>query len=398
MLRRINAEVVLRAIRETGPVSCAQISRATGLSRPTVLGVADQLVEAGFVSEAEVEAPPGARRPGRPARLLRFRAEFGHVLGLDIGAHKILALVADLSGRVCGAERRTGIGGSAAGVLEQAAGAIQGALAQAGVGPESLVEAVVGTPGVIDPATGSIALAPQLPGWEGLRLAVELERTVPCRVTVENEVRAALVAELARGAAHDHDPVAYLQIGIGIGCAMTIGGRLHRGAWGASGEIGYLPLFDLPTEAAERGFGAFEYSAGGTAIARLGAESAAQPAGAAILEAAGSLEAVDARAVFAAARRGDRVALDIVDRAALGLARGIASVSLLIDPELVVLGGGLSRAGDLLVDPIRRALGDLVPRPPALTVTTLGDEVVALGAIELALEAARQRLFAFESA
>src|SRR5438874_6252483 len=159
LLRRLNSAAVLHAVREDGPVSRADIARVTGLSKPTVNAAVEILLEQGYVNERddELASPP---RPGRRPRLLRFASGLGHVLGIDIGANKVLVLVADLAGQVLATERRKSDPEAVLELVEEAAAA---ALEAAGV--TNLKSVGVGTPGVVDPVSGRVTLAPQLAGW-----------------------------------------------------------------------------------------------------------------------------------------------------------------------------------------------------------------------------------------
>jgi len=271
LLRRLNSALVLRTIRAAGPVSRAEIAKETGLSKPTVNEVVELLLRAGYVHESVTYGELRPRRPGPRARLLSFRADLGHVLGIDIGANKILASVADLAGDILATERRrTAARGplDAEDRLAEVRTAAGAALASVGVQRASLKAVAVGTPGVVDPVTGEVTLAPQLEGWEGIRLGRLLGRSFPCPVLVDNEVHLAVLAERWRGAAQDIDDAVYLQVGVGIGAGILIGGELYRGAGGAAGEIGYLPLVD-GYQPPGLGLGPFEFSAGGNAFARL---------------------------------------------------------------------------------------------------------------------------------
>ncbi len=391
----MNSALVLRTIREGGPLSRAQLARATGLSKPTVNEVADALLRAGYVSENVADGQAEPRRPGPRGRLLSFRADLGHVLGVDIGGNKILVLVADLAGRIVGSDRRRTAGArSADSVLRRVRGAADAALAKAEVDRRDLRAVAVGTPGVVD-AEGRVTLAPQLGGWEQIRLAERLGREFACPVLVENETHLSLLAERWRGAAQGVDNAVFVQIGIGIGAGILIGGELYRGAAGAAGEIGYLPLDDSNGEARD-GLGPFEHAAGGMAFARLGREAARRPGGALLLElAGGDPVAIDAQVVFDAARRGDPAAAEIVETLTLRLARGVAAVSAVLNPTSVIIGGGVSRAGAALVEPLERHLKELVPVPPDLVLSSLGDEAVALGGVRRAVQSVDERLFHF---
>jgi len=395
-MRRLNSALVLRAIRDGGSMSRSEISRLTGLSKPTVHEVVESLLRTGYVRESSAGERGG--RPGPRARLLTFRADLGYVLGIDIGANKLLALVADLGGTIVASERRRTSGGlSSEALLDEVCATARAALSAAKVERTSLKAVGVGTPGVVDPVSGEVTLAPQLAGWEGLQLGKKLERSFPCPVLVDNEVHLALLAERWRGAVQGIDEVFYVQLGVGIGGGILVGGDLYRGSAGAAAEIGYLPVSDDRHEPSGAGPGPFELAAGGTAFARLGQASAAGPGGKLLRELAGGDPAsVDAEIVFAAARQGDKAALTIVDELTKRLARGIASVVVVLNPATVVIGGGLSRAGAVLMGPLERRVSELVPWSPLLVLSALGDEAVALGAVRLGIQSVEERLFSFD--
>ena len=396
LLRRLNAAAVLGTIRTDGPISRAELARVTGLSKPTVNGAVELLLESGYLTERIADVDSRARRPGPRARLLSFRGDLGHVLGIDIGANKVLVIVADLTGEVLGsARRRTGASDreTADSLLDLVEAATDEALFTVGVDRSSLQAVGVGTPGVVDPLSGRVTLAPQLGGWEGIRLARRLEPGFPCAVLVDNEVHLSVLGERWRGSAQGIDDALYVQVGVGIGGGVLIGGDLYRGAGGAAGEIGYLPIFD-DDDAGRDGLGPFEYAAGGTAFARLGRRAAAAGESPLLLAlAGGDPDAIDAEVVFAAADRGDLAARRILDELLQRLARGIASAVTVLNPSTVIVGGGVSRAGVRLLEPLERHIAGLVPVPPRVVLSSLGDEAVALGAARLALQTVEERLF-----
>jgi predicted NBD/HSP70 family sugar kinase len=395
LLRRLNSAALLHAVRAEGPISRPELARATGLSKPTVNEVVEVLLRSGYVTESVADDESRPRRPGPRARLLTFRSEAGYLLGIDIGANKVLVLVADLSGDVLATERRaTGARErrDAAALLELVDDAVESALEAAQVSQASVEAVGVGTPGVVDPLSGRVTLAPQLGGWEGIQLGRHVGQTFSCPVLVDNEVRLSLLAERWRGTAQGIDDAFLVQIGVGIGGGVLIAGDVYRGASGAAGEIGYLPLFD--GEESSRRLGPFEHAAGGTAFARLARRAVARGDGHAMLElAGGEPDAIDAEVVFAAAARGDAAATTIVEEVLERLARGIAAAVVLLDPSTVILGGGVSRAGASLLGPLERRVCELVPVAPRMILSSLGDEAVALGAVRLALQAVEARLF-----
>ncbi|QKW26474.1 ROK family transcriptional regulator [Streptomyces seoulensis] len=369
LLRRINSAVVLHALRATDCATLTEITRVTGLSRPTVEGVVDDLIGAGLVMETAAEEG-AARRQGRPARRFRFRAEAGHLLGLEIGAHRVAALLADLDGRVVGAQaKEVAETADADERLERLRTAIAELLRRAGV-PRSALRAVgVGTPGIVD-ASGTVRLGTALPGWTGLHLGERLGRSFKCPVLVENDANAAAVAEHWKGAATDSDDVVFVLAGLSPGAGSLIGGRLHRGYGGAAGEIGALHLLGR----------------GETPETLLSTTD--EP-----------LHPLDEQAVakvFALARQGDRRALAAVDRFIQRLVHDVAALVLALDPELVVVGGWAAGL-DGVLEPLRGELARYCLRPPRVTLSLLGEAVVATGAVRLALDHVEEQLFAVES-
>jgi glucokinase len=392
-VRKINRAHVLRAIQLEGPVTRPEVVRLTGLSKATVRDVCDALIFEGLLEEQALEAAQ-QRGPGRPPAVLRYRGAHGHVLGIDVGSDKILVLLSDLAGAVI-ARHRIALPPDPPPardfVLAHIERAVTETVSAAHIDRRSLLAVVAGTPGVVDPDTGVLNLAPQIAGWGGTRPAEEIGRRLGCPVHVENEVQLAVLGERWRGAAHALDAAVYLQLGIGVAAGIVVGGELLRGAAGGAGEIGYLPVPGAP--APPDGFGAFEWSAGGRAFARQGQAAARGRRGARLLElAGGKIETIDAQTVFAAARDGDPTAQAIVGDMAELIAHGISALACVLNPAVVVIGGGLSNAGPSLLDPLNHAVRRMVPLPPELVLSQLGEQAVAFGALRMALDTAHTQL------
>ncbi|GAV43648.1 ROK family transcriptional regulator [Streptomyces acidiscabies] len=368
LLRRINSAVVLHALRAAERATLTEVTRVTGLSRPTVEGVVEDLIGAGLVVEEAADVTV-VRRQGRPARRFRFRAEAGYLLGLDIGAHRVSAVVADLDGRVLGAQDR-GVAESASAEerLERARTVVAELLRRAGV-PRSALRAVgVGTPGIVE-TDGTVRLCAALPEWTGLRLGERLSRSFKCPVLVENDANAAAVAEHWKGAAVDSDDVVLVLAGLSPGAGSLIGGRLHRGYGGAAGEIGALHLLGREV----------------TPETLLSTTDVPLP----------PLDHQAAIEVFTRAGDGDPGACAAVDRFFRRLVHDVAALALALDPELVVIGGATAGLADLL-GPLRNELARYCLRPPRVTLSSLGEAAVAMGALRLALDHVDQQLFAVE--
>ncbi|MEV7123165.1 ROK family protein [Kitasatospora griseola] len=352
-----SAAQVLAAVRAAAApaVTVAEAAAATGLSRPTVEVALDRLAALGLVGELAPD--PGERRMGRPARNYRFRPGAGYVLGLDIGKYKVLAVLADLDGAVL-TTRRIEVDPAQPRKARLAAArtAARAALTAADLTPDRLWAVTAGTTGIVD-REGRIKLSSALPEWTGLHLARSLGRTFACPVLVENDCRLAAVAERWLGVARQVDDVVYLLAGMRMGVGVLNGGVLQRGHNGSLGEIGALP---------EIGWNA----APGHLVDDPDAESSEQAVA----------------ALIAAARAGDANAADRIRRFLGAITLGAATVALAFDPELVVVGGGFSRADDLVREPVQHALDTLCPMPPRVASSTLGEDAVALGAVRVALD------------
>ncbi|WP_326791709.1 ROK family protein [Streptomyces sp. NBC_00841] len=369
-LRRRNLATMLSNVYEHGAQTVTELARSTGLSRPTCEEGVVELVAQGWAAETAPPDPTAARQPGRPAKRYEFNADAGRVLGVDVGAHKILTMVADLRGAVT-AVRRTDVDPALPAKERLAAmgDAVTACLASEPSADHSpLLAAVIASPGIID-AEGRVVLSNPLPELTGLNLADELARILgPGRVDgpirAENDMRLAALAEQWRGVAAGVPDLVYIHAGHRMGAAVLIDGKPYRGRRGAAGEIGTLGLLDW-ANSYRRLLSYVPDSTTGDATLR----------------------------VFTDLREGNARAREFVDSFARDLATGVAVMSMTIDPTLVVVGGGISRAGDDIIEPVRQHLIDLCLFPPEVKASSLGDESVALGAVRNGLQQMEARLF-----
>jgi predicted NBD/HSP70 family sugar kinase len=262
-------------------------------------------------------------------------------------------------------------------------GVIERACASAGVDLARLSALVIGTPGVVDPRTGDPQLAVNLPAWhEG---ALDALRDVLHKpVVIENDVNLAAMAERAAGAATGADDFVLVWLDVGLGLATMLGGRLHRGTAGAAGEIGYLPVHGAPlhTDIRHPASGGFQSLAGGAAVRALAARHGfAAPTAAEALQAAVSSESAESAA--------------FLDDLAQRVAVGVASVCVVLDPGLVVLGGEVGRAGGTaLAARVAACVAAIWPSHPRVVPTGVPGEPVLRGAMLAAVDQARAALLA----
>jgi predicted NBD/HSP70 family sugar kinase len=269
---------------------------------------------------------------------------------------------------------------------------VERACAAAGLDVTRLSALVIGSPGVVDPRTGDPQLAVNLPAWhEGALDALKSAWHTP--VVIENDVNLAAMAEQSDGAAAGADDFVLAWLGVGLGLATMLGGRLHRGTTGAAGEIGYLPVHGAPlhTDIRHPASGGFQFLAGGSAVRELAARHG--------FEAPTPAEAV--RAALGAPTSGAGTggekerAEAFLGELAHRVAVGVASVCVVLDPGLVVLGGEVGRAGGtILADRVAAAVASIWPSRPRVVPTSVPGEPVLRGAMQAAVAQARTALLA----
>jgi predicted NBD/HSP70 family sugar kinase len=367
LLRDLNERTVLETIRAGAPISRAEISRRSGISKPTVSLALESLLQADLVREA-TERPDG---PGYGAVYFEPVAEAAVVLGLDLGARFVRGAVCDLAGEVRARQDVELTVAEVAGAVEAIERLRSSLLDASGLDSTRIDGVVVGVPGVVEQGTGLLRLAENVAGLEGRAFAAELQSALDLPVRLENDVNLAALGEQWRGVARGVDDFVFLSIGTGVGAGVVLGGELHRGRHGAAGEIDYaLIAFDGVDPAAEK-------------VSELAAEVLGQ--------------AEDPRTIFGAAREGDEGARAVVAEVARRIALHIAPFGAVADVELVVLGGGIGANGDLLLDPVARQLAEWLPFPPRLEVSTLGEAAVLTGALAVGVQAARENVFSRRS-
>jgi predicted NBD/HSP70 family sugar kinase len=380
LLRAHNERALLECLRNAGPSSRPGLARVAGLSKPTVSQALANLKSVGLVR------PVGPASPslGRTAMLYEVDPTAGYVVGIDIGRAWIRVAAADLSGEIVARrdERNRARSGSA--LVRSVAAVAHEVVEAAGLTWKQVAHTVVGGPGVFDPDSDRFRHAPNVPGWSRPGVMSELREALPPTVALDNDANLAAVGERSYGSGRDARTFVYVSVGTGIGMGVIIDGELYRGAHGAAGEVGYLPL-------GEDGAG----GAAGRDARRRGILEEAASADAVVRTAKrlGMQGATSAKRVFAAARGGDELALAAVDAEAQRLALVVGTVAAIVDPEFVLLGGGVGSNIDLLRPPLERRLGELTPLAPPVAEGELGQDAIVLGAVASALDTARDLVF-----
>lgn len=369
-LRSANERLLLDRLRALGAASRAQLARETGLSKPTVSSALASLETAGLVHEVGTHAP----ERGRTAVLYAPDPAAGYALGVDIGRGWLRVAVVDLDGTVVArADVRNRARASAA-LADLVVGTAQQVIANSGVDPAEVVHGVVGTPGVYDAKQRRVRYAMHLPGWGRAGLVDRMREELGVPLEVHNDANLAALGEYTYGVAAGSRLFAYILIGTGLGMGVVSEGRLFTGAHGLAGEIGFLPW--PGRHKPER----LEDAVSGVAVVEAAREF-------------GMRGQLTAKAVFDAARQGHPAATRAVERESERIAHTVAAAAAVLDPDLVVLGGGVGHSVDLLLRPVQEHVRTLTPLRPRIAPSRLGEDAVLLGAVATALETARDLVF-----
>jgi predicted NBD/HSP70 family sugar kinase len=389
LLRELNDRAALELLLTEGPLTRAQLSERTGVSKVTVSQMLARLEERALVMIAGEQA--GGRGPN--AALYSVIPSSAYVAGLYVEFDLVRVAVADVAGnRVADVSMNPNGGDDLVGLVREAIGQ---ACASAGIGLEKLSAVVIGSPGVLDPRTGAPRLAVNLPTWqEGVLDG--LREVLHTPVLIENDVNLAAMAERADGAAAGLDDFAFVWLGVGLGLATVIDGEVRRGVGGAAGEIGWMPVYGAPLPVGNEhpGKAGLQALAGGLAVQALAAEYGFRGPTPADAIAAAIADLADAGSDSGSAQdAAGPPGAAFLDELAQRVSIGVAAVCVVLDPSLVVLGGTVGKAGGAeLATRVSAEVARICLAHPAVLPTSVPDEPVLRGALQSALTQARAGL------
>lgn len=373
--RQLSRRTVFEALLHHSPISRAHLAKLTGLSKQTMSEVVDAFEQQGLVRRV------GRTRGnvGRTAVLYELSPTGGHVLGIDLGAQQLTVALADIAGRVLAElhEPTDSRGGTWA--IEQIARLSDHLAREHHTHLSRIRSIVLATPGVVNPRSGAIELAPNITGLDHINVVGLLAEKLGSPVVCENDINLALLGEIWHGCAQNVANVAFLALGSGVGLGLYINERLVRGENGAAGEIAYLPIGGDPLQAEARAQGCLEYHVGAAGVVRRYRE-------------AGGPEVESVRQVFERAQAGDPIATRVVAETARLVALAAATVIATVDPKLLVLGGAVGARADF-ADQVARLLVQLAPRPVEIRTSILGRRAGVVGALSVALRRLHDEFF-----
>jgi len=360
-LRNINKSLVINVIREHGPISRAQVSKITKLTRASISEIVQVLLDERLI----VEAGPDDIPIGRKGILLKYNESHGHGICIDLGGTKISIGLFDMNGELLKRKVvKTFQTKNRDEFISKFTMTINQFLEESGKGRKDLIGIGIASPGIIDYNKGIIVEgSPNLPNWENLHLADELNKHFDVPIILENDVRAALVGETWKGSCKNVDSAVLISLGTGIGAGLLMDGNIIRGSGNGAGEIGYM-LFERNHLFEDWGNkGCFEYLASGSGMEKM------------------TNSAMSAKEIFQSAASGDNKANEIIDNAIDYLSIAIVNLISIINPEKIILTGSISRSLDVYINRIKENINrhTFTRNRADIVISTLFEEAALYG-------------------
>jgi predicted NBD/HSP70 family sugar kinase len=381
--RELNRLRVMQTLFSHPGSSRTDVARHTGLSRPTVSTLLDELESAGIVEQHPDREERRPRAAGRPPMYVSLAPRAAFAVGLDFGHQHIRVGVCDLSGHpLCDAWSAAEVDHAPTASLDLAHEMVIGVLKDAGVDIKEVIGVGMGLAAPIDSETGIPHVEGILPSWGGIQPAAEMQARLGIPVQIDNDANVGALGEHMFGAGRGTDDMAYVRLSAGIGLGLILEGRTYRGGGGIAGELGHVTAIEDGMICRCGNRGCLETVASPVAVAALLANSLGEP--------------VSPARLLALVKEGDRGARRAVADAGTAVGKAIATVVNVLNPELVVIGGELAGAGDALLDPLNAAIERHAVAPAVarvrVTIGALGERAEVLGAAALLLTQAPHAL------
>ncbi|MGH2614586.1 MAG: ROK family protein [Thermomicrobiales bacterium] len=364
------------------------VARETGLSRAVVAQRLSDLQAIGLIVGSGSETSSG----GRPPRQLQFNANLGHVLVADLGATSIDVAIADLSGNVL-------VHRSEAAEIADGPEIILGRVEQlfdeihigAGSVPGLLWGVGIGVPGPVEFTTARPVAPPIMPGWDGCPVRDRLSDRFGVPVWLDNDVNVMALGERAEGTAQGYEDIVFIKIGTGIGAGIISHGRLQRGAQGSAGDVGHIQVVSDTAVVCRCGnIGCLEAVAGGGALGTAATRAAQLGESPMLAEMLAQRDTLSASDVVEAARYGDQISTKLLQQSGRHIGLMLATAVNILNPSLIVIGGGVASAGDVLLASIREVVyGRSLPlatRHLRIQQSTLGGRAGVIGLAVMVLD------------
>ncbi|MBM7583646.1 glucokinase [Bacillus pakistanensis] len=375
-----NMKLLLKHIRENAPVSRAELSDQCSISKPTVSNLVEELLNEGWIMEKQ--SKEASILGGRKPVYLYFNHHAAYAVGVDIGGTNTMMVLTDLSGMILAETTFPTQIHLNERLLDKIDYSLASLLRETGVPTEKILGVGIGAPGMTDVKNGVVIDAPSL-GWINYPLKAEAEMKLKLPVYLDNDVNVAVLGESWLGAAKGKNTILLVSIGTGVGSGIMIDGKLYRGNSFAAGEIGFMVTDSqtmLETNDSFKGYGFLDRRVGGQGIVKR-MMKIAEP----YKEHPYANSPPSVKEIFEDAMQGDELALSCVEDVILQLGIGLSNAISLLNPEVVLLGGGISNSGHWFLPRVEEIVKSLTPVQADIKLATLGDRGGVLGAVSLLL-------------
>lgn len=387
LINTLNKQNVINIIRDNGPIFKAEISRVTGLSIPTIMKMTDEFIQKGLVREVG----KGESSGGKPPQLIEFVPDAHYIIGVDIGTTNIVSVVMDMSAVIISKKiTPTGVENPPNVVIDRIINAIDKTLENSKIKKEKILGIGIGMPGLLDSQSGLVLFSPDFK-WENVDLIGPIKEKFGMTVIIDNVTRAMAMGEKWFGLGHGISNYMCINLGYGIGSAIVVDGELYSGSSGSSGEFGHMTLEKNGPLCDCGNYGCLEALASANAITKKAKFLIDKGENTSILKlAGGNADNIEAKTVFDASKQGDVLALEIVHEAAEYIGIALANIINLVDPELIILEGGVARAGDILSEIIQKVVGrrkmKYAGSHTTIAISELGENAAAIGSASFLLK------------
>ncbi|HHF98015.1 MAG TPA: ROK family transcriptional regulator [Candidatus Aerophobetes bacterium] len=383
-IKRMNKALILRTINKEGAISRAELSRKTSLSMPTIMKIVDELKEEGLIIEAGVAPSIG----GRPPKVIKLNPKGAYAIGVKILPNELRVVVANLRNNFVA--RRVETISPFSGyrkILAQLKDAIREVTYRSRVNFRQILGIGIGVPGIVNSSSnGKVIFAPNLRGWENVSLASDIEKEFDVPVFIENEARVSALAEKWYGIARGVENFVCIDVAVGIGAGIVIDGELYRGHGNLAGEIGHLVVVKNGPVCNCGKRGCLETVASNTAIINMVRNN---PTSTIMRLCKESENSITMKEIIKAVKVGDKECEKYIKRAAVYLGRAIGYLINIIDPEMIIINGEITLAGDVFFDPLKREIDKSAFRAgkilPKIVTSGLGEDVGLIGASSLVI-------------
>lgn len=380
-VKNFNKHAVVDLIRFAGKgISRTDIAHELGLTRASVTIIINDLIENGILLETESRST----RSGRPPVVLEINPRSGLVAAIDMGATHLSVALGDFSARILDEKEQSfRIADGPEPCLEIADRALRAILEKNGVQIADLSAIGLSVPGPVIAETGMVMSPPIMPGWDRFPIRTRLEKLWKVPVTLNNDANFGALGEWVFGAGRGEKNLAFIKVGSGIGAGLILHQQIFGGTTGSAGEIGHLTIDENGPLCTCGNHGCLEAFAGGRAI-EIQAQKWVESGKRTLLSDSAS-KTISVRDVAEAARRGDLAAQEILNRSGTFIGIAVAGLINLINPSVVIIGGGVAEVGDLLTAPIRKMVRERSLRAAEhtvkITTAMLGRRSTLIGAM-----------------